>query len=102
IFDSQQHHARNRADGGYLEKIGDLTGHVSFAEQRMGEFERNADTRQVLVRIFAAGLIGIYNGDCRRIASYFVRKMVICDDNIETMLFCPFDRLEAANTAVDA
>ena len=68
----------------------------------MCEFECHADTGQVLVGIFTSGLIRINDSYRWRIASNLIRKMMISDDNVESMIAGPFERFEAADAAINA
>ena len=60
-----------------------------IAEQRVSEFERDADAGKVLVRIWTARLIWIDDRDRRRIAFDFIRQVMIGDDDVQAVVACP-------------
>src|SRR5918999_356109 len=68
----------------------------------MNEFERDADTGEVLVRILATLLVRIEDGECRRSAFVFVRQVMVGNDYVETFFACPMKWRVRADAAVDA
>ncbi len=72
-----------------------------LAQQRVRKFECDADAGEMLVGIGAFRLIRIYDGECIRITTRRIRDVMIGDDEVEPVLLCPSDRLEASDTAVD-
>src|SRR5437868_2032147 len=73
-----------------------------LTQQSMRELESDADTRKVLIRVHAAGLIRIHDGDGRRVAAHLIGKMVIGNDHVQPVIARPLERLEAADAAIDA
>jgi hypothetical protein len=74
---------------------------VLFAQQRVGELERNTDTGEMFVGIFAPRLVWIDDGVCVGIASLRVGDVVIGDDEVEPVLLRPCNRLKTPDAAVD-
>src|SRR5687767_8391703 len=89
------------ADGHNLQKCRNLRLAAAFAKQGVDEFERDADTREVFVRIIAAFLVRIEHGKGWWSAFCLVGEMVIGDDYVETVVVGPVKRLVRSYAAVD-
>ena len=73
-----------------------------FAKKCVSQLEGDADPGQVLVGVFAAGLVRIYHGESRRVAARGIGNMVIGNYHVKTVVLRPLERLEAADAAIDA
>src|SRR5829696_1482974 len=74
---------------------------LSIAQKRMCELKSDTDACEMFIGIFAAGLIRIDDRECVRIAALRIGDVVIRDDEIDAVVFCPRDGFETADTAVD-
>jgi hypothetical protein len=72
------------------------------AKQRLNQFERDADTSQILIRIIAATLIWIQDSKRRRHTFTFIWQVVVGDDDVKSIVPGPVEWSVGTDAAVHA
>ncbi len=89
VLADELRHVRDGADGDDLEKAADQTLAPAFAEERVRELEGDADAREILVRVVAAALVRVEDGEGGRRPFVVVGQVVIRDDHVEAVRLAP-------------
>ena len=84
-----------------LHKRGHLRLTTVFPKQRVYELESDADTGEILIRIFATNLVRIEHRESGRRAFFFIGQVMIGDDYVETVVARPVEWFVSANATVD-
>jgi hypothetical protein len=67
----------------------------------MGELKCDTDTGEMFIGITALGLVRIYDGVSVRISTLGIGYVMVRDDEIQAVFFCPGDRLKTPDAAID-